>query len=272
MAVLPTDFALPPTLYLLTLIILGGTTAVLLYRFRPPITEQIVVAFGMWMAVGGTWYALYQASAMPPSLAPFASSPAVYVTAGIFAGIIWLATKDFEPNQWVTKSAPGFIGGVGTVVIVLSVGYAVHWATLDEIIIKWSLLALIGSVGVTALGWVVLQRLEYRTAGGVGLLVVFGHVLDGISTAIGYDILGFGEQTPLSRIILEFGATLPTATFIGAAWLFIVVKFVLAVAIVALFDEYVAEAPSEAYLLLAFIAAVGLGPGVHNLVLFAILG
>jgi uncharacterized membrane protein len=43
---------------------------------------------------------------------------------------------------------------------------------------------------------------------------------------------------------------------------------VLSVAIVALLAEYVEEAPAEGHLLLAGLAAVGLGPGVHNLLLF----
>lgn len=34
--------------------------------------------------------------------------------------------------------------------------------------------------------------------------------------------------------------------------------------------DYVREEPTEGYLLLGLVAAVGLGPGVHNLVLFSI--
>jgi uncharacterized membrane protein len=107
--------------------------------------------------------------------------------------------------------------------------------------------------------------------GAVGALAVFGHTLDGVSTAVGYDLLGFGEQTPLSRLIIEAGGALPTAEFIGSAWVFALVKVLVGVGIVALFEEYVRADPLEGYLLLGLVVAVGLGPGFHNLVLFAIV-
>jgi uncharacterized membrane protein len=106
----------------------------------------------------------------------------------------------------------------------------------------------------------------------VGFLAVFGHALDGVSTAVGVDLLGFGERTPLSRAIIEFAATLPTEPYLGTVWLFVLVKLAVASGVVTLFADYVREDPSEGYALLGFVAAVGLGPGVHNLLLFTVLG
>jgi uncharacterized membrane protein len=126
---------------------------------------------------------------------------------------------------------------------------------------------------VTALAWISLRRLRPEataTAGAVGLLALFGHGLDAVSTAVGVDVLGFGERTPLSRVIMEFAAGLPTADFLGSGWLFVVIKMVLVGGIVVLFADYIEETPAEGYLLLGFIAAVGLGPGAHNLLLFAV--
>jgi uncharacterized membrane protein len=100
--------------------------------------------------------------------------------------------------------------------------------------------------------------------------VLFGHGLDGVSTAIGVDILGFGERTPASRVILDIAAELPTADTLGVGWLFLVVKLGVAAAVVALFVELVEEDPRQGYLLLALVAALGLGPGVHNLLLYAV--
>ena len=107
-------------------------------------------------------------------------------------------------------------------------------------------------------------------AGAVGLLAVFGHALDGVSTAVGYDLLGFGEQTPLSRLIIEVGAGLPAPAVLGDAWLFVLVKLLVGAAVVVAFDGYVRETPTEGYPLLGLVAAVGLGPGAHNVVLFAV--
>jgi uncharacterized membrane protein len=106
--------------------------------------------------------------------------------------------------------------------------------------------------------------------GSSGLLVVFAHALDGVSTAVGVDFLRASERTPLSAAILEFAGTLPTADPLGVGWLFVIVKLALAAAIVHLFAGYVREDPGQAYLLLAVIAAVGLGPGTQNVLLFAV--
>jgi len=121
----------------------------------------------------------------------------------------------------------------------------------------------------------VLRRLRpaaTATTGAVGLLALFGHTVDGVSTAVGVDVLGFGERTPLSRLILHAAETLPTAKLIGVGWLFVIVKMIVAGGVVVLFREYVADEPAEGYALLGFVAAVGLGPGVHNLLLFTVVG
>jgi len=134
-----------------------------------------------------------------------------------------------------------------------------------------SVIILVAAAVATAVVWAGVRRLDRgRATGLVGLLAVFGHALDGVSTAVGYDVLGFGEQTPLSRVLIEAGAALPAPAAVGDAWLFVLVKLLVAAAVVGLFDDYVREAPAEGYLLLGLVAAVGLGPGAHNVVLFAI--
>ena len=102
------------------------------------------------------------------------------------------------------------------------------------------------------------------------MLATFGHALDAVSTAVGVDVLGFGERSPLSQHIMDAAAALPTADAVGVGWLFVLVKLAVVAGVVALFAEYVEEDPAEGYLLLGFVAAVGLGPGVHNLFLFTV--
>jgi len=71
---------------------------------------------------------------------------------------------------------------------------------------------------------------------------------------------------------MAFADWLPTAETLGSGWLFVVVKLAVAGGVVVLFADYIDEVPTEGLLLLGFIAAVGLGPGVHNLLLFAVTG
>ena len=272
--ILPTDFALPAAPYLAGLVVGIVVMVAALYRRRPPVTARTVAALTPWMAAGGTLYALYQAQVPPASVGPLFSSPAVYLSVGILAGLVWAAVADRPGDTWNPTDAAGILGICGSFLLTASLGWAVLAPTPNEVgaDVSVSAIILLVAIIVSIVAWIVLGRVyDVSATGIVGALAVFGHTLDGISTAVGYDLLGFGEQTPLSRLIIEAGSALPTAEVIGGAWLFALVKILLSVAIVALFEEFVRTDPVEGYLLLGLIVAVGLGPGFHNLVLFAIL-
>jgi len=270
--VLPSGFALPALPYLVGLLVALGTAVGLLYRRRPPVTEATVAALAPWMAAGGTLYALFQAGAVPAAIAPLFGSPAVYVTVGALAGLVWAAVSERSGETWAPSSAAGVLATTGAVLLLVAlVAVVVAVPTPDTTAVGRSAAIIAGSLIAAAGVWAGLVRLGTgRATGTVGALAVFGHALDGVSTAVGYDLLGFGEQTPLSRLVIEFGAGLPAPAVLGDAWLFVVVKLLLVAVVVALFDDYVREDPTEGYPLLGLIAAVGLGPGVHNVVLFAV--
>ena len=268
---LPSGFALPPLPYLVGLLVALAATGAALYRTRPPVTEGTVAALAPWMAAGGGLYALFQAGAIPAAVAPLFGSPAVYATVGVLAGLAWAAVADRPGEGWSADSAPGILAGLGTALFVATLAAAAVSARDGPPKVGLSAAIVAGSLLAAAGVWAALIRLEAgRATGAVGAVAVFGHALDGVSTAVGYDLLEFGEQTPLSRVIIEFGAELPAPVVLGDAWLFIVVKLLVAGGVVALFDEYVREDPTEGYPLLGLVAAVGLGPGAHNVVLFAI--
>jgi uncharacterized membrane protein len=266
--VLPSDFALPGLPYLVGLLAAAAAVGVLLYRTRPPVTDAVVTALGPWMAAGGGLYALYQVDAVPASVAPVFGSPAVYVTVGVVAGATWLGVADRPADEWRPTSAPGLLASVGAALLV---GVLAAAAAATDPAVGLSALILLGSTVAAGAVWAGLRGLrDVSATGSVGALAVFGHALDGVSTAVAYDHLGFAEQTPLSRLVLRAGEALPTAELVGAGWLFVVVKLALAAVVVALFESYVREDPEEGYLLLGLVTAVGLGPGAHNVVLFAI--
>lgn len=272
MPLLPEGFALPPLPYLVALVAAVVLVAGGVYARRPTVTARHVLGLAPWMAVGSALHVLYVVGALPAGLRPFAGTPAVYLTVAAVAGGLWLAadavaaTRDRVPS---TLAIAGVLALAPVVAGVLWVG--VDRGTLSPV---WPAVALVASVPVTWGAWVALVRLYPRSsvAGWVGVLTVFGHALDGVSTAVGIDLLGFGERTPLSRWIMEIASTLPTGDLIGAGWLFVLVKLALAGGIVALFAETIEEDPTAGYLLLGFVAAVGLGPGTHNLLLFTVAG
>ena len=276
--VLPTGFALPPLPYLVVLV--GGVFLItaLLVALEPPVDQRTVVALAPWMALGGAFHALNQ----PPielydaTLAPLFGTPSVYLTTFNTMGTVWLLLSLFGVRTGHDENISRNLGLVGTgiltVILLLSAITALRSDLIDPV---WPALAVVVSLFVAAIA--VLAVALWRTpiiirARYAAPVVVFAHVFDGISTAIGTDVLGVSERSPLPRAIMEFAGDLPTASAIGSGWLFVLVKLVVAVVVVLLMDDYLQEEPVEASLILSLVAAVGLGPATNNVVLFLFAG
>lgn len=276
--VLPTGFALPPLPYLVVLV--GGVFLItaLLVALEPPVDQRTVVALAPWAALGGGLHALNQ----PPielydaALSPLFGTPAVYLTTFNTMGTMWLLLSFFGVRTGHDDNISRNLGvtgtGVLTVILVLSAITALRSGLIDPV---WPALAVLLSLFVAAIA--VLAVALWRTpviirARYAAPTVVFAHVFDGVSTAIGTDVLGVSERSPLPRAIMDFAAGLPTASTIGRGWLFVLVKLVVAVVIVVLMDDYLNEEPAEASLILSLVAAVGLGPATNNVVLFLFAG
>jgi uncharacterized membrane protein len=288
MALLPEGFALPPLTYLVVLAVAVLAVAALLYSIAPPVTERTVLALGPWMVLGSALYVSYQIEAIPSLLAPFFGSPTVYATTFVLLGALWAASSRLlgsdgpqpagiatdEPAAGESARTTAIVLGVLGSALALGVIGATLWVGADRgsLVVVWPTIGLLVSIGLAAAVWALVRRGTVGLTGWAGALVVFAHALDGVSTAIGVDVLGFGEQTPLARVFLEAAASLPGSDLLGTGWLFIAVKIALAVVVAWLLADSVRERPREGYLLCAFVAAVGLGPGAHNLLLFTVAG
>ena len=265
--VLPAGTSLPPLPHLLVLLVGVAAVGWLLRRERPAVTEAVVLALAPWMVAGAALHVLYQLGDVPAAVAPFLGTPAVYVSTAVLAGAVWLAARWSGTQQSSTR----VLGGAGALLALAAVGATLAVGGLVRVAVP--LAALGGGLALGAGVWVALGRLrpdDVGAVGYVGLLVLLAHALDGVSTAVGVDVLGFGERSPVSRAIMDVAAVLPTAEVLGVGWLFVTVKLVVAAAVVVLFAEYVREEPTQGYSLLGLVAAVGLGPASHNLLLYAV--
>jgi len=265
-ALLPEGFGLPPLPYLLALA--AGVIGVgwMLVRERPDVNAVTVLGLAPWMVLGAALHALFQLGAAPDALMPLLGTPAVYFATFVPAGAVWVAASRRTPDR-----VPRILGVAG-IAVAVPAAVAVLSST-GAVRPGPSLVSLVAAVGLTGVCWLVLTRVApdaVATTGWAGLLVVFAHALDGVSTAVGIDTLGATERTPLSAAILEFAGTLPLPEALGVGWLFVLVKLGLAAAVVELFAGYVREDSRQAYLLMGLIAAVGLGPGAQNVLLFAV--
>jgi len=274
MQVLPSGLVVPPLPYAVALVV--GTVAVVgaLVRLGPPVTDRVVLAATPWMVLGGGAHGFAQLGLVPGWALPLATAPAVYVTTFVIAGAVWATAAARTESDPDPTRALGAVGGAVLVGFV-AVAYAAALGRGAGIALAWPPVSVAGAALVTAPVYFLLER-ERPTAveriGVGGVVVVFAHALDGVSTAVGVDLLGTGERSPIPERIMAFAGRLPTADLLGTGWLFVLVKLAVAAAIVVLLADYVAEEPVEGNLLVVLVAAVGTGPAANNLTLFLVGG
>jgi uncharacterized membrane protein len=273
---LPSGLVVPPVPYLVALALSGALVVGLLARRQPPVTQRVVAAFAPWMVAGAALHALFQLESfygvdvVPAVIEPLLAAPAVYVTTFVVAGACWLGASVSARD---TPLVLVLVGAVAALVPSgLVVRHGIDAGTFSPIVPAAGLLA---SLLVAGGLYLLLKRVRPRAVkrtGILGALVIFGHTLDGVSTAIGVDLLGTGERSPIPATIMEFAGQLPTAPILGEGWLFVVVKLVVAAVVVDLFADFSEEDPVWGNTALGIVAAVGLGPGAHNLLLFSAAG
>lgn len=272
MFVLPSGMTLPPLPYLVALV--GGSVVVaaLLFAVSPPVDQKLAIAMAPWLAVGGALHAFYQLDAFEPLYEPLFGAPAVYLTTFVVTGAVWLVLSVIGVGRGHVGNVHRNLGLTGTAVLtVLFVAVAyrgIGGGTFDPV---WPAVALVVSLALTVVTvfciglWrtPVFIRTRY-----VGPVVVFAHALDGVSTAVGADVIGVAERSPIPRAIMQFAGDLPATETMGVGWLFVFVKLVVAAVVVVTFNRYVDEEPIESTLVLLLVIAVGLGPAMNNLFLF----
>jgi uncharacterized membrane protein len=272
MQILPSGFALPPLPYLVVLLGGAGLVTVLLSAAQPKIEQKLVVSLLPWMAIGGALHAFFQIGLYQGLYEPLFGTPAVYLTTYLLVAGVWLLLEGIGIVRGNEDTVTRNIGLVGTAILVVLIVVRI-WQVFGQPAFSpiWPALSIIGAFVATAI--VLLAISLWRTPVFVrtryaGPVVVFAHALDGASTAVGADVLAVSERSPLPRLIMELAGRLPTAEIIGVGWLFLLVKLVVAAAIVVSFNRYIHEEPREGTLVFALIAAVGLGPAANNLFLF----
>lgn len=144
---------------------------------------------------------------------------------------------------------------------------------ISHVHLLWPAVSVLGAVALTAIVWLMIQYvspLVSTRAGWMGAFVIFGQAVDGVSTAVGVDVLTMTEQVPLSRAVLELAATLPTAPIIGVGWLFVILKLSLATGLVWLIATDSETTPLGTRFLFLGAGLAGFIPGLRNLILYTL--
>lgn len=261
--VLPAGSTLPAVPYLLAVVIVAAIVVVGFWRRSPTVGEQEVLALAPWILAGGTLYVVYETGGAPAALAPLFSSPIVYLTTGSLAGLVWLAADRTTATNVPVLATSG--------VLLTTIGIAVAVSTGETFSPGIPALSLVAASLLAGILWWILRAWEpnVEVLGWAGTVLVFGHSLDGLTTVAGVVHLGFGERSPLARILIDTGGWI-SLPLLGEAWLFVLAKVILAAAVAWLLAPSARERPREGFLLVAFVTAVGLGPGFYNALLFTV--
>ena len=208
-------------------------------------------------------------------------SPIIYLTvfivtlAAIFLSL-WLARRDV-----VSEFEPA-LAGMGTLALVVTLAYLAFLSYSTEFVAFYPqmlvLTLLIASALAVAIYYAIDQLAPALNAGTgfIGLAILWAQAVDGVANVLASDwaqAIGlpfqYSAKHPINAIIV--GAT--TAIFppsvidvIGDSWPFLLVKLVLAVGVIWLFDETIfEESPRYSYLLMLAVLVVGLGPGTRDM-------
>lgn len=175
-----------------------------------------------------------------------------------------------------------FLAAVGVVALTGTVGWLLYVSATSELVGFYPIVAVITLVGSTVVAWLY-WMLSERYAPGLnagtgfmGVLVVWGHTVDGIANVVSLDWavelglpITYGSKHVINEAIVNTMTAVQPAWLseaIGTAWPFLFVKIAAAVVVVYVFEETIfEESPRYAYLLFIAILAVGLGPGTRDM-------
>jgi len=209
-------------------------------------------------------------------------SPVIYFTVFFITLATLLVGLKLESEGYVdTYYKP--IAVAGTVFTLACIGYlTVLGVTADYVSLFPQVLGsvvLIATVLSVGLYYAVDEWAPHINAGTgrIGLVVLWGHAIDGVANVIAADWLGalgvnltYSAKHPANQFIIDITqATLPSSIIAvtGSSWPFLVVKLGVALAVVWIFDAKIFdESPRYAILLLIAIVAVGLGPGTRDMI------
>jgi len=208
-------------------------------------------------------------------------SPVIYgtvflVTLGSLVGCLELQRRGYVESYYRATAGVGIALVVATLVYLTAGAVTTDYSTLY-------LSVLLSTVGIaTALSYGLYRLFEAYApevnsgTGYIGLLVIWGHAIDGVANVILADWLDalsvpltYYPKHPANAFIISTTEALQPAGLtaaIGTSWPFLVVKLVVASLVVWLFnDRFLEESPRYGLLLLVAVTAVGLGPGTRDM-------
>lgn len=254
---------------------LAGVGTFLLYAERPRLSRRAVVALVPWMIAAAGLSVLGASAEYPARFEPAVSGVGAYLTTYVVVCLAWFVLLQLRrPNDPSGSGIPAVLGamGVGTGVVIVG-SLLLHAGTISDAQVFWLAVTPVAAAAVAGVV-LLLLGLWYPEAaaytGAVGGLVVFGHALSAIATAVAV-VSGPGGHSSLSWTVLNLVAAVGTAGLVGLdeqllwAWGFVWTKLLLALVAVIALTAYSRAHPDRGNLVLGAVGAVGVIGGATAL-------
>lgn len=252
---------------------LAAVATLVLYAEHPKVSRRTVVSLVPWMVAGGALSVLGAQAAYPARIQPAVTGTGAYLTTYIVVCLAWFAILQFARGNRRSGQLPTYLGAMGTGAATIVVGTLLLRAdAVGESQLFWLAIAPIAAAAVAGIV-LLLLGLWYPEAaaytGMAGGLVVFGHVLAAIGTAVA--VVAHGAHSTLSWAVLNLVVAGGAAALTGLdqqlvwAWGFVWTKLLLATAAIIVLTAYTRRHPDRGNVLLGLVAAVGVIGGVTAL-------
>lgn len=227
------------------------------------VSQAEIAAVIPWFVVVGVSVAFVRSMDFVAPSGPSLRTPAVYLMIGALVATLWLVfdVPDVENRPYLTAISGGVAAGVVGSASLLTVG------RFPMRVLLWNTVAVALAVGITA----TIHRFVFGRTGSahrwLGVAVLFAHVLDATTTAVGLERLGMIERNPISAQIIHTG----DAVGIPGVGLFLLVKTVVALVVVSFLSDDTVDSRRYTTAVLVIATGAGLVPAVHNLFVFVFI-
>ncbi|HET7322987.1 MAG TPA: DUF63 family protein [Halococcus sp.] len=276
--------------YAIILLFMLAGVLLLVRRLGIGTNQKIFFALIPFVFFGGALRAVEDANdAIPTGVAAAISypanaliiSPVIYITVFVVT-LVALLVSLWLSRRGVVENYEPVLAGFGTLALCITLAYLVFLAVTTRFLDFYPqmLVFTLGIASAIALGvYYAIGRFApalHAGTGYIGLAILWAQAIDGVANVLASDwalAIGlpfqYSAKHPVNRIIVGFTELVfPPSVIqtIGDSWPFLVVKIVLAVGVIWLFDEDIfEESPRYAYLLMLAILVVGLGPGTRDM-------
>lgn len=283
--------------YVLILVFMLAGVYMLLNRFDLQPYREFFFALVPFMLFGGALRTVEDSfvAAQDAGVTPLLEYPlsSVLISPFIYFTVFGIALGAFLLSKWLageglTDTYTYPLGAIGTGVLATTFGYLLYVSLTTEYATFYpTLLATV--VGIASVSAVVtyfgVDKLVPEVNEGtglVGLVVIWGHAIDGVANVIANDwiqvwnpAVEYTAKHPFNAALMNVTNTIQggqeiLGVYVGEAWPFVLVKLAAPVLILSLFDdEFIEDSPRFSYMLLGAVIAVGLGPGTRDMIRIA---